>query len=65
MITLVFLICTNNTCFSAAQQELYQNVEECQLAAETSISVNQLRVRRGEVQPHSVIYQCVSWGEPA
>lgn len=65
MMSLLFLICTNTACVSVAHNNLYRTEQECQLAAEATIAVNQLKIERGEVEPHSVAYKCISWGETA
>jgi len=65
MISLVFFICTGVNCITVAHEKPYKTEQECQLAAETTMYVNQLMVQRGEAPPHTAVYKCVQWGEPA
>lgn len=65
MISLLFLLCNSAGCINAVQDRMYRTEQECQLAAETTIAVNKLSMQRGEVTPHTAIYQCVKWGEAA
>lgn len=66
MYTLVFLLCVNSgSCVQQAPQQVFQNVTQCEIAAETIIGGVQQQVDRGEMPPHSAAWKCIPWGHPA
>jgi hypothetical protein len=62
MFSAVYLVCMmNQPCLFAADNRVYESLDECVHYAELTISNNTLRAQRGEIPPFKAEYQCIGW----
>ncbi len=65
MISLVFLVCTLNGCFSASPPEIFQTKEDCETVATLMLERSSILTEQGQIEKHTVEFACVEWGVPA
>lgn len=62
MFSAVYLVCMlNQPCLFAADNKVYQSLDECKHYAELTIEDNTLRAQNGEIPPFKAEYQCIGW----
>lgn len=62
MFSAVYLVCMlNQSCLFAADNKVYQSLDECKHYAELTIENNTLRAQNGEIPPFKAEYQCIGW----
>lgn len=66
MISLVFMICLEGgLCETISPTNVYSTAEACEADAKKIIVESQSLVALGQLPPHTVVYACIAWGEPA
>lgn len=62
MISLVFLICTQNDCFTTSLPEMFRTQASCEAAAGFTIDRAARLVEEQGLPEHSVTFRCINWG---
>lgn len=66
MVTLTFLICmANGQCIQNGPDMVFQNVIQCETAAQIIKTEVDRQMAAGEIPPHASTYKCVQWGTPS
>lgn len=64
MFTLLFLLCTTEGCNAIADKQVYESVDQCEVAAIYHKQRALNLVDQGMLEPHSAAHKCIVWGNP-
>ena len=62
MFTLLFLLCTTESCNSIADKQVYETKDKCEVMAVYHKQRALNLVDQGLLEPHSSAHQCIEWG---
>lgn len=66
MITLVFLLCNPVVgCMSYSPDQVIPSEVVCHDVAAAILEEASQKVKSGEIPPHTALYKCINWGDPA